>query len=182
MSEASVTAHWPSKFRARFWAHGLLAYQATLIMFVLGLFRNIKNFLLAVGLVVAALGLGWLIGLGFHFQPYWQLFGAVPIAIVLFGFVSALLAYPRRTDLYDRYRPGSESMVLVADGVVSFSFNSHVVRAKVEDVTRVSRFGELSAIEFAGGRCVILPTAFVPHRIGQGSGREVIKRWGRPAA
>jgi hypothetical protein len=180
--EASVTAHWPSKFRARFWSHGLLAYQATLIMFVLGLVRPIRNLLLALGLVLAALAVGWLIGVGFHFQPYWQLFGAIPIAIVLIGVVSALLGYPRRTDLYDRYRTGSESMVLVADGILTFSFNSQIIRANVNDVTRVSRFGSLSAIEFTGGRCVILPTAFVPHRIGEGSGREVNKRWSRPKA
>jgi hypothetical protein len=181
-SGASVTTHWPSKFRARFWSHGLLAYQATLIMFVLGLVRSIRNLLLALGLVVGALGVGWLIGLGFHFQPYWQLFGAIPIAIVLIGAASALLGYPRRTDFYDRYAPGSESKVLLADGILSFSFNSQIIRTNVSDVTRVSRFGELTAIEFTSGRCVIVPTAFVPHRIGEGSGREVNKRWSRPKA
>jgi hypothetical protein len=151
-------------------------------MFVLGLIRPIRNLLLALGIVLAALGVGWLIGLGFQFQPHWQLFGAVPLAIVLIGVVSALLAYPRRTDFYDRYRPGSESIVLVGEGIVTFSFNSQVIRANVDDVTRVWRFGELSAIEFNGGKCVILPSAFVPHRIADGAGREVNKRWSRPTA
>jgi hypothetical protein len=176
-----VTANWPTKYRARFWSHGLLPYRVAAVQFSVGTLKSSRNLLAVVGVLVAAVGVGALIGAASGFPLHWPVFVLIAVLIVIAGGLSAIMSYPHRSGMFDWYRPGTESQIAIAEGVLMLSLNSHLLKLPVDDVVKVWRFGGLSAIESSSTRSVVIPTAFVPHRSTSGGGPEIIARWGKPA-
>jgi hypothetical protein len=150
-------------------------------MFLVGTLKSSRNLLKVLGALAVAVGFGGVIGVATGLAEYWIVFALATVLLVIAGGVTAILSYPRRSGLLDWYLPGTASQIAVADGVLMLSLNSHVFKLPVASVVRVWHFGELSAIESSDKRSIVVPTAFIPHRLAAGKGREISSRWGRPA-
>jgi hypothetical protein len=178
-SEKSATATWPPKYRAQFWSHGRLAYRVAAVQFSVGVLKSPANLLSALGVLLAAVGAAILLGAISGFPAYWPVFVVVALLVIIAGGSSAILAYPHRSQMFDRYRPGTKSQIFVAKGMLEISLNSHLFIHEIAEVKRVWRFGDLSAIEFTDNRSVVVPTPFVPHWTKAGDGPEISPRWGK---
>jgi hypothetical protein len=175
-----ATANWPTKYRAQYWSQGTLAYRATAIMFLVGTLKSSTNMLKVFGGLAVAAVVGGLIGAVTRVPGGWLVFALATIVLTIAGGVAAIISYPRRSGMFDWYRPGTVSRIAVANGILMLSLNSHVSNRPVDSVIRVWRFGDLSAIEFSDRRSVVVPTVFVPHRVASGAGREIFTRWTKP--
>jgi hypothetical protein len=158
----------------------MLPYQAAAIMFLVGTLKSSRNSLMVLGGLAVAASIGGLIGVAAGFPAYWLVFALAGILLIIAGGVTAIVSYPRRSGMFDWYRPGTVSQIAVADGVLVLSLNSHVFKRPVDTVVRVWHFGELSAIETSDRRSIVVPTPFVPHRIAAGTGRQTNARWRKP--
>jgi hypothetical protein len=164
VAKHAVTSDWPGHYQAQFWSDRALAYQIVLILFVGALIGSPITLVVSVGIVLAAVGAGVALGASLGFLPGWEILSAMPLLIVIVGFVSAVVAFPRRTNLYERYRPGTQTLITLSDGLLRLYANSVVVQIAISDVVALRRFGALSAIETDDGKYVVIPSTLVPHR------------------
>jgi hypothetical protein len=130
--------------------------------------------------VAKEFGIGTLVGAVSAFPVYWPVFTLTALVIVVAGAASVVISYPHRSQIYGRYRPDTESQIAVVDGILMLSLNSQQLRLPVAGVTRIWRFGRLSAIEFVDTKSVVIPTDLLPHWAVPGEGPEINARWGKP--
>lgn len=176
----SPSLGWPPNYRARFWSDRWLPYEVAFIFSVVGVFKSWGIFLQSFGLLVVALAAGGVLGAFMDFQSGWIVVAFIPLVIVVVGWVSAILSFPRRTELYAWYRPGSEVNIFVADGAFVVSANSRDVRMGLDDVKRIHRFGALSAIQFRDLQYVVVPSKLLPHWPDPTVPLNLNKRWRKP--
>ncbi|MEJ1230847.1 MAG: hypothetical protein WDM88_09990 [Galbitalea sp.] len=150
-----------------------------LVLAMVGVIESTKNILIAAAVLVTAVALGTAVGAAGDFRGIWLVLAAIPLVVVIVGAGSAVISYPSRSSLREQYRSGSEIRIVTSGGKVVFSLNSQLIAYPIEGVTRVWRFGTLSAVEFNDGKCVVIPGQFVPHRTN--SGRESAPEWDRRA-
>jgi len=179
--KASLTANWPSKYRAQFWSHRSLPMQVSAVQFTVAILKSPRRIVGFVGILIAAFAVGVVLAVVATIPTYWLLSGLITLGFAVFCIVVPVLSYPYGSAMIDWYRPGTRCVVLVRDGLLMWSLNGHTFQRPVVDVVKIWRFGELSAVAFSNGRSVVIPAPFVPHRTTTGAGPEIIKRWGKPA-
>lgn len=130
-------------------------------------------------LTVLCVGIGVGIAFSTNFELGWVPLAALPLMVLIAGSVVSIFTYPRRSTLYDQYRPGAEIRVATQDGKVIFSLNGQVIVYPFDDVKRVWAFGKLAAIQFRDLRAVVLPADFVPHTTS--GAPQMVKGWGQSA-
>jgi prepilin signal peptidase PulO-like enzyme (type II secretory pathway) len=143
-------------------------------------FKSWATFLVTFGLLLVALVAGTLLAALMDFQSGWIVVAFIPLAIVVVGWSSAIISFPRRTQLYAWYRPGTEVKIFVADGAFVVSANSRDVRMGLDDVKRMHRFGALAAIQFRDLQYVVIPAKLVPHWPDAAKPLNLNKRWKKP--